>query len=249
MTSPSILERDAARDRADEGTTGSPRQPRPEGLWISDAEERGFEVLGEQVTGPGLYSLWFMHTFDPAYATTDLGENHVDAVWFGGDDMYTVGYFVLPKSERPPLLAEIVRDLREELDLPAADLAAMFGVRRRQLYNLLRGEATSPPREEAIRALHDIVFRLEGILSGDRQRLRAAVLLPVGPRGETIYSAAASQDVGALRDVGRIVVDRLASGDRRGLVRRPSPRLARFGSAGAAREFLAEHRDETEDDR
>lgn len=250
MTSPPTLERaTAARDRPDEGTTGSRRPTRPQGLLICNPAERPFDVLGDQVTGPGLYSLWLMRTVDPTHATTDLGENHVDAVWFGGDDAYRVGYFVLPKSETPPLLAEIVRDLRRWLDLPAADLASMCGVRRRQLYNLLRGETTSTPREAAIRVLHDIVERLRGILDGDDERVRAATLLPVGPNSESVYSAAASQDVAALREVGCVVVDRLVSGDSRGLIRRPSPRLARFGSAHAAREFLGEYRDEREDDR
>lgn len=236
------------RAGSDAGTIGSRRPPPPQGQLARGAAHHAYAVLGEQLTGPGLYWLWLISAIDPAYATTDLGENRVDSVWFGGEDVRAFGHFLLPESEQPPLLAEIVADLREWLDLPAADLAAMCGVRRRQLYNLLRGETTSTPREEAIRALHNIVEQLDGILDGDHERLRAAVLLPVGPRGESIYSAATSQDVVALRDVGSAVIDRLAAGDVRGLIRRPSPRLARFGSARAAQEFLTGDRDEREDD-
>jgi hypothetical protein len=245
-----LLERDAItrRPASDTDTLGSRRPTCPQGVLAPGAAEHAVVVLGEPLTGPGLYWLWLTRAIDPHHATTDVGENHVDAVWFGGENAYTVGYFVLPESAGAPLLAEIVRDLRESLDLPAADVAAMCGVRRRQLYNLLSGETTSTPREEAIRTLHDIVEQLEGILDGDRRRLRAAILLPVGPSGESIYSAATAQDVAALRDVGREVADRLAAGDMRGLIRRPSPRLARFGTARAAQEFLAESRDEREDD-
>jgi hypothetical protein len=233
---------------SDAGTIGCRPAALPQGQLSRAAAHHAYAVFGEQVTGPALYWLWLIGTIDPAYATTDVGENRVDSVWFGGEDVCTVGHFLLPEAEQPPVLADIVADLREWLDLPAADLAAMCGVRRRQLYNLLRGETTSTPREEAIRALHDIVGQLGSILDGDRQRLRAAVLLPVGPSGESIYSAATSQDVVALREIGSAVIDRLAAGDVRGLIRRPSPRLARFGSAREAQEFLTADRDETEDD-
>jgi transcriptional regulator with XRE-family HTH domain len=251
MTDLLTLERDAATRApgSDVGTIGSsPRPAHPAGLLAPGAADRAVAVLGEQLTGPGLYWLSLIRAVDPDYATTDLGENQVDVIWFG-DVFRAVGYFELPAPAGPPSLAEIVRDLRERLDLPVADLAAMCGVRRRQLYNLLSGETTGTPREEVIRALHDILERLDGILDGDRERLRAAILLPAVPSGESIYSAAVAQEVAALRDVGDAVVDRLAAGDVRGLIRRPSPRLARFGSAGAARDFLAEYRDEGEDDR
>lgn len=246
-----LLERDAVAHTpgSDVGTIGSSRRPaRPAGSLAPGAVDRAVAVLGDQLTGPGLDWLSLIRAVDPDYATTDLGENQVDLVWFG-DVFRAVGYFVLPAPTGPPPLAETVRDLRERLDLPVADLAAMCGVRRRQLYNLLSGETTSTLREEAIRALHDIVERLDGILDGDRERLRAAILLPAGAKGETIYSAAVSQDAAALRDVGGAVADRLAAGDVRGLIPRPSPRLARFGSARAARDFLAEYHDEGEDDR
>jgi transcriptional regulator with XRE-family HTH domain len=246
-----LLERDAARPRGavDTDTTGGRRARWPQGWLAAGTAGHAFVVFGEPLTGPGLYWSWLARATDPLYATTDVGENHVDAVWFGGEDVYEMGYLVLPEPAVAPLLAEIVRDLREALDLPAADLAAMCGVRRRQLYNLLSGDTTSTPREEAIRVLHDIIEDLGAILDGDHDRLRAAILLPVGPAGESIYSAAIAQDVAGLRNVGQAVTDRLAAGDTRGLIRRPSPRLARFGSSRAAREFLGEYRDEREDDR
>jgi transcriptional regulator with XRE-family HTH domain len=249
MTDLLTLERDAAaRPPGPDTSTQSPRAASRPRLLAPGAADRAVAVLGEQLTGPGLYSLSLLRAVDPDYATTDVGENRVDVVWFGGD-FHTVGYFLLPAPSGPPSLADIVRDLRERLDLPAADLATMCGVRRRQLYNLLSGTTTSTPREEMIRALHNVVERLDGILDGNRERLRAAILLPAGARGESIYSAATSQDVAALQDVGRAVADRLAAGDVRGLIRRPSPRLARFGSTSAARDFLAEFRDEGKDDR
>lgn len=251
MTDLIALEGDAVESSS--GTAGrttgrGPRRARPAGLLAPGAADRAVAVLGEHLTGPGLYGLSLILAVDPDYATTDLGENQVDVVWFG-DAFHTVGYFVLPAPTGPPSLAELVRDLREWLDLPVADLAAMCGVRRRQLYNLLSGGTTSTPREEAIRALHDIVERLDGILDGDRERVRAAILWPANPSGESIYAAAVSQDSVTLRRVGGAVAERLEAGDVRGLIRRPSPRLSRSGSARGARDFLAEYRDEGEDDR
>jgi hypothetical protein len=250
MTDALMLKGDSAVSAGpDAGTIGYRRPALPQGQLARNAVHHAYAVFGGQVTGPGLYWLPLSCTIDPTYATTDLGENRVDSVWFGGEDVGTVCHFLLPESEQPPVLAEIVADLREWLDLPAADLAAMCGVRRRQVYNLLRGETTSTLREEAIRTLHDIVEQLNGFLDGDHERLRAAVLLPVGPSRESIYSAATSQDVVALRDIGSAVIDRLAAGEVRGLIRRPSPRLARFGSARTTQEFLTGDRDEREDDR
>lgn len=240
------LERESATG-FDVGTVGSRWPARPAGSLAPGAAECAVEVLGDQLTGRWLYALSLMRAVDPDHATTDFGENQVDLVWFGRD-FHVAGYFVLPAPVGLPSLAEIVRDLRERLGLPVADLAAMCGVRRRQLYNLLSGETTSTPREQAIRTLHDIVVRLADIVDMDEERLRAAVLWPAGPSGDSIYSAAVSQDVDALREIGRAVTDRLGAGDVRGLIRRPSPRLARFGTDRAARDFLADYR-EGEDDR
>lgn len=163
--------------------------------------------------------------------TSDFARNRV------GREAYSQLLIWVVRSDPPgtPSLAELMADLRDRLDLPVEDIASMVGVRRRQFYNLINGATVSSAREARMRLLHAIVSELEVAVGGDRARLRAAILMPVGERFETFYSAAAEGgDLDKLRIVGRELVRRINAGEVAGMIDRPAPHLQRLVQPGAA---------------
>lgn len=151
-------------------------------------------------------------------------------IWVAGCDP--------PDTPDASSLAQLVRDLRDRIDLPVEDIAAMVGVRRRQFYNLMSGETASSAGEARVRLIHMIVGELEAALDGDRADLRAAILMPVGERYETFHSAAASGDLDLTRAIGRELVDRIEAGQVAGMIERPAPHLQEMVEPGAAERVL-----------
>lgn len=168
--------------------------------------------------------------------TSDFARNRV------GRDAYVQSLIWAVRLIPPdgPSVVALLRDLKKKIDLPVEDIAAMVGVRRRQFYNLVSGDTASSARESRIRLLHSVVSDIEAAVGGDRGRLRAAILMPVGERFETLYSAAESGELDRLRAVGYELVRRLEAGEVAGMIDRPAPHLQ--GLVGpAAAERVREH--------
>jgi hypothetical protein len=76
-------------------------------------------------------------------------------------------------------LTDVLARLRSQTALPAAEIARMLGIQRRQLYNLVDGGSTTPDRERRIRALAHFVDRLFERFS-EVELVRSALLAPIG---------------------------------------------------------------------
>jgi hypothetical protein len=203
-------------------------------------------LIDNQATGPifmgpsKLHSvLVYLRAIDPEFTTTERCGNLVNDVWI---PRHSTRHLVALKVEQDPVpltLGEVLVDLREKIDLPVSDLAPLCGVERRQFYNLLHDRTTTArTREEAVRALHQTVDRIDALLHGDKTKVRAAMLLPTGPEGETLYSVACTQSVPDVRRVGNELIERLEGGRVGGMIPRPSPSLSRFSDGSHAIDFL-----------
>lgn len=198
--------------------------------------------------GPTGVSVYWPEAFavvHPDLATTDAGFNRVDEVWVHGK--VTISIFADPFATSAPPLAEAVQTIRDGCGLPAADVAAMVGVRRRQLYNLLNGESASSERERWIGTLAEQISTLRDAAGDDPRRVRAAILLP-GAGGRSLYDLACERDEDALRRVSADLARELRAGRISGRVQRPSPTLRGRGSNEAVHDFLTGYRDADEQD-
>lgn len=137
-----------------------------------------------------------------------------------------------PPPVGPPELARLARRLRELVDLPVADLAAMVGIGRRQFYNLLQHGTTSPETELRLRHLADEIERLAGVVGEDPAAMRSALLTPVGEPARSLFEVAVGDEHSKLHGTFVALLDRI---ERRGLrqVPRGVPRR-RTGKRGEA---------------
>ena len=71
---------------------------------------------------------------------------------------------------------ELASQMRDLVDLPVQDLARMCGLRRRQYYNVMSGEAASTRSEQLMRLLHAELTALWQELDSDPALVRSAVL-------------------------------------------------------------------------
>ena len=78
-----------------------------------------------------------------------------------------------------PDVTEAVAQLRETTQLPMKDIAAMLGIKRRHVYNLLDGEAASAATIGRVHAANDVVRRLRDLVGDEPQDARNALLVPV----------------------------------------------------------------------
>jgi transcriptional regulator with XRE-family HTH domain len=77
-------------------------------------------------------------------------------------------------------LGALLDRLRTSSGLPAAEIARMVGIQRRQLYNLVDGGKTTPDREQRIRSIARVVdVLLERLVVPSM--VRSSLLAPVGP--------------------------------------------------------------------
>jgi hypothetical protein len=86
-----------------------------------------------------------------------------------------------------------LQSARSRAGLPVQDLAAMFGIKRRQFYNLLSSEQeTEPERVHRIAVVADAIARVSGWVDGNTRKVRALLLARLD--GDSIYDAAADDD-------------------------------------------------------
>jgi hypothetical protein len=211
----------------------------PTGMLALDVLQRSAVAIESGPTGRSVYWPEWFAIVHPDLATTDLGYNHVDEVW-----MPTRPVRVKVFVNDPPLkpLAELVAAIREISGLPASDVAAMIGVKRRQLYNLLDSGRASAERERWIGKLHAALSRLREAAGGEQTRVRSSLLTPMAD-GRTLFDVACQGDAPALGRAAETLTAELRSGRTPGRVQRPSPTLGRRSSAKAADEFLSGYRD------
>ncbi len=221
--------------------TGDLSQPESEVVYLPESSERPERLVEVNATGWTSHWNYYLHLVDPNFATTNVGLDGVDEVWLSGP--ISMMWLTNAVGEPSDALAWVIADLREKLDLPVADLAAMCGVKRRQLYNLLGGRTPQAARERLVRALHRVVTDIDKAVGGDRGKVRAAALLPTGTKGETLYSVACAQDQAAIKRIGRELAERLDNGSVRGMIPRPSPRLRGLVSGERAAELLHDQHD------
>jgi hypothetical protein len=121
-------------------------------------------------------------------------------------------------------LAGVLARLRTRTTLPAAEIARMLGIQRRQLYNLVDGGSTTPEREQRIRTLGHVIDSLFERL-GDVGLVRSALLAPIGTDLRSFVDLAT--EGGAIADADKLLEQYL---DSRGNVTRrylQTPRRAR----------------------
>jgi hypothetical protein len=182
---------------------------------------------------------WFSFVH-PDCATTDTALNLVDEIWFG-DPQQEVELVVFFQDLPVTALSETVEEIRNMLDLPAAQIAAMCGVSRRQFYNLLNGQSTSFGREQWIRSLYEAINRLYRAVGGDGDKLRAAVLSPV-EGGDSVLRAASANDTRALNSIVEAMQQRILAGFQ-GRVRRPVPLKKGGRTSDEGADFLGDYRE------
>jgi hypothetical protein len=129
-------------------------------------------------------------------------------------------------------LSQVVDDLRERSGLPAADVARMAGIQRRQLYYLADGGKTSTSREQRIRLLAQFVDRLFEQF-GDPSTVRSALLAPVGRDLRSFVDL--TTDGGSVQDATRILGRYLAARQSRVRHYVQTPRRARKHEQVAAK--------------
>lgn len=209
------------------------------GMLALDVLQRSAVVIEDGPTGRSVYWPEWFAVVHPDLATTDRGYNHVDEVWMPA---WPVSVKVFVDDPPSPPLAELVASIRNISGLPASDVAAMIGVKRRQLYNLLENGRASAVRERWIGKLHTALTRLDEAAGGGRAQVRASLLTPMAD-GRTLFEIACLRDAPALERATETLAAALGSGRIPGRIQRPSPTLGRRSSAKVADEFLSGYRD------
>jgi hypothetical protein len=129
-------------------------------------------------------------------------------------------------------LTDVLARLRRRTALPAAEIARMLGIQRRQLYNLVDGGSTTPDRERRIRALAHFV---EGLFErlNDVELVRSALLAPIGTDLRSFVDLAI--EGGEIAEAGKLLDEYL--GARGNAIRSyvQTPRRARKQQRSAAK--------------
>jgi hypothetical protein len=230
-------------------TVGSaePTQPPSRAAMLSRDALLGAALMSaDGPTGLSYYWLEYFGTLHPDYATTDIALNYIDFAWFSRGQHRA--WVVLEITEAKAgvgassygTLVDTLQALRARVPLPVADLAAMVGVKRRQLYNLMQTGRASAERERWIHLLAASFERLAAAADEDPARVRAATLRPLADGG-SLFDRACAHDEGGVQAAIAELVALLAEGRVSGRVRRPSPTLGRRG--GSASDFLSGYRD------
>lgn len=129
-------------------------------------------------------------------------------------------------------LGDLVKEVHALSGLPVGDAARMIGLGRRQFYNLAKGFGTKAATESHIRL---VAMQLAEI----SERVRAAILTPLGPDSTSYFETAESRDAAALRSKVSALLHRI---DTRGIrqVRRAIPRKASADAQAARRKLVLE---------
>jgi hypothetical protein len=136
-----------------------------------------------------------------------------------------------------------LQSARSQAGLPVQDLAAMFGIKRRQFYNLLSNEQeTEPDRVPRIARVTDAIAKVSSWVGGNSRNVRALLLARLD--GDSIYDAAVAGDEARIASAIERAYSAAAQGS--SLAHRvvPSNRATPF-EAAAIREYLRSTRDES----
>lgn len=148
-------------------------------------------------------------------------------------------------AEQSALILDIpatLQEVRVKAGLPVQDVAAMFGVKRRQFYNLLNGEdLPSPDTDRRIGPVTEAIRVLSEAASGDSRAVRVAILARIG--GESVFDAAMSGEPGRLESATARAAQAVASGQRL-RKRLPPSHEATPEEAATARDELRYSRDQ-----
>jgi hypothetical protein len=139
----------------------------------------------------------------------------------------------------------LLKTAREQAGLPVQDLATMFGVKRRQFYNLLKGtDQPTTERQRRIDAVSRAISRLSESEGSDSRSTRTVILAELD--GDSVFAAAVTGDPGRLDAAVERALEALQRGTSLRRSTPPSHRADR-DTAAAAREELALSRDQMGD--
>jgi transcriptional regulator with XRE-family HTH domain len=96
----------------------------------------------------------------------------------------------------PPVVLDVpaaLQQARSQAGLPVQDLAAMFGIKRRQFYNLVSGEQQPEhERQPRIERVVDAVNKVSEWVGGNSRSVRRLLLARLD--GDSLYDAAVADD-------------------------------------------------------
>jgi hypothetical protein len=148
-----------------------------------------------------------------------------------------------PETEAPIVdLPRALATARSQAGLPVQDLAAMFGIKRRQFYNLLSGEdRPDMARELRIARVANAVAELSRLVGGNSRKVRALLLARF--ENDSLYDAAVADDEDRL-EWALARASSVAATDVTPPVRLAPSSRASSEEAIAVREFLRSTRDD-----
>jgi hypothetical protein len=183
-------------------------------------------------------------SFKAALGTGDLFaevRESVEEVWQG-----LLNAVPSPAVATAPLLLDVpaaLQQARSLAGLPVQDLAAMFGIKRRQFYNLSSGEQQpESEREQRIARVTEAINTVSDWVGGNSRKVRALLLARLD--GDSIYDAAVADDDDRLSRALELGYSVGAQGTVLPPHLAPSNR-ATAAEVAAAREFLRSTRDDT----
>lgn len=181
--------------------------------------------------------------FETSPGTGDLFNeirDTLDEVWHGHDAV-APGTSTAAGSVLLDVSAAL-QQARSQAGLPVQDLAAMFGIKRRQFYNLSSGEQQpEPEREPRIARVTAAIDEISGWVGHSSRKVR--VLLLARLDGDSIYDAAVADDEERLAEAIERTYTAAAEGKAMRHRLAPSNR-ATPAEAAAVREFLRANRDD-----
>jgi hypothetical protein len=136
----------------------------------------------------------------------------------------------------------VLQTARRQAGLPVQDLSTMFGVKRRQFYNLLNGDdALTSEREERIGVVTEAIGRISDAAGGDSRTVRTALLAQID--GDSVFDAAMAHDLQRIAAATSRAVEAVHRGE---ALRRRTPPSHRSDrkTAISAREEMHHSRDQ-----
>lgn len=176
--------------------------------------------------------------FSPIVGTGDIAE-FARGLWRGSNESRSI----LGGSEVALVdVPAVLREARSLAGLPVQDLAAMFGIGRRQFYNLASGDQnTDDERAPRIARITGIIREVSKLARANSRKTRLLLLARLG--GDSIYSAAVADDTVRLSQAVERAQTAVAQ-DQSVPNRLPPSARATADEALAVREYLRASRDE-----
>lgn len=213
-------------------------------ITIPDAPSvRSFVAQNEPTSTPSSYRAWSLQ-----------GQSTGEGVAEIADFIRTAWRAISPAKTEETVPAELalsamldvpaaLREARAQAGLPVQDLAALFGISRRQFYNLVSGEqSTDGGRAPRIARVAAAIHEASLMVGGNRRRTRQLLIARL--HGDSIYDAILVDDQ---ERVG-LALERAAAALRDGESLRhrlPPSGRATPQEAAAVREYLRASRDDS----